>query len=128
MHGLIAAAVAMMICISGLANGLGWSMFAAPAGILLGSWLLSPDLDMANTQPTKRWGVFQYFWRPYAWMFKHRGLSHGWITGPLSRLLYIGTPIALAWWCAELEAPGAWLGFLLLGVIVGNWVHLLGDL
>lgn len=72
-----------------------------------GTLFLSPDLDMAEersfTVDCKRnWGILGPLWVPYGFIFKHRGVSHSWIMGPLSRLLYLGLmllgPWALLWW------------------------------
>jgi|Deesub1362B_J571_1020462.scaffolds.fasta_scaffold05699_2 uncharacterized metal-binding protein len=53
------------------------------------SLLLSPDLDLARSGPARRWGALRWLWLPYAWLFRHRGLSHSPLWGPLTRLLYL---------------------------------------
>jgi uncharacterized metal-binding protein len=98
-----------------------------PGGILLGTLLLSPDLDMWNTRPMKRWGPLRLLWAPYAWLHKHRGISHSWIIGPATRLLYIGLPIALIWLYWDFKGAGEWLAWLVLGVYLANWLHLAQD-
>jgi len=106
-----------------------WStqFWGLPGGVLLGTLLLSPDLDMWNTGPIKRWGPLKFFWAPYAWLHKHRGLSHSWSIGPAIRLLYIGIPIALIWWHWDFVGAGEWLGWLAVGVYLSNWLHLTQD-
>ena len=126
-HGVIAA-----ILFAGVAALCWWQgapadVGALPVGILFGTHFFSPDLDMWNTRPTKRWGPFRILWAPYCWAFDHRGLSHGWITGPLSRLIYFGVPAGLVWWYFGFEGLGPWLAFLVIGIVLGNWVHLIGD-
>ncbi len=36
-------------------------------------------------------------WRPYAALFRHRGISHSPFWGPLTRLLYLGTLGGVGW-------------------------------
>ncbi len=50
--------------------------------------LLSPDIDLHHSKPSKRWKILKWFWHPYRMFFKHRGMSHFPIIGTLSRLLY----------------------------------------
>jgi len=61
------------------------------------SLLLSPDLDLAGAAPSRRWGPLKGLWTPYAYLFRHRGLSHSPIFGPLTRLLYLAALVAAAW-------------------------------
>ena len=56
---------------------------------LFGTFLLSPDMDLNTSGPMKNWGVLRLLWRPYAHLFKHRGISHMPIVGTLTRVLYI---------------------------------------
>ena len=56
---------------------------------LFGTFLLSPDMDLNTSDPMKNWGVLRLLWRPYAQVFKHRGLSHMPIVGTLTRVFYI---------------------------------------
>ena len=50
---------------------------------------LSPDLDLANSESMKRWGILRFVWIPYARIFRHRGVSHSILLGSLTRLLYL---------------------------------------
>gem|GEM_PF-1590370 len=34
---------------------------------------LSPDLDLARSRATRRWGIARWLWVPYALVFRHRG-------------------------------------------------------
>ncbi|MEN3027751.1 MAG: DUF2227 family putative metal-binding protein [Aquificaceae bacterium] len=58
------------------------------AGYLVGTFLLSPDLDLPHSKPSKRWRAFRLFWRPYQHLSKHRGLSHIPLLGTFVRLGY----------------------------------------
>jgi uncharacterized metal-binding protein len=58
-------------------------------GYVLGTFLLSPDLDLKHSKPSKRWKALKILWRPYQKKSKHRGISHIPLLGTLTRLLYI---------------------------------------
>jgi len=129
-HGLVAAIIAALVvaaCYWQEVQGVD-GLWALPLGVLFGAWLLSPDLDLWNTLPTKRWGPLRFLWAPYSWACTHRGVSHSWILGPLSRLLYVGVPCAAIWGLGwEFAGIGPWVAFLAAGSVLGNWIHLLGD-
>ena len=96
-------------------------------GAVLGAFWLSPDLDMWNTKPTNRWGPLKILWAPYAWVHNHRGISHSWLIGPATRILYVGAPVLLIWSFWGFEGIGPWLAWGCAGVYLANWVHLVGD-
>ncbi len=112
---------------------------------LLGTWLVTPDMDLANrsVRAKRNWGLLGILWVPYGAIFKHRGLSHSWWLGPLTRIAYLLVLAlallefakVLAGWLGytfELRASlyGEW-GWLLLGSVAGyylsQWLHLLLD-
>ena len=69
--------------------------------LFLGSYLfsmilMSPDLDLSKSDASYRWGVLRWIWLPYAWIFRHRQMSHHPLLGPLSRILYIGVLVLAA--------------------------------
>ncbi len=51
--------------------------------------LLSPDLDLKHSSPTRNWGLLRWLWRPYQMLFKHRGLSHSLFFSSFTRLGYL---------------------------------------
>jgi uncharacterized metal-binding protein len=67
----------------------------AIGGYAIGGWLLSPDIDLKQTRPSKRWGFLSPFWQPYRAISGHRGFSHIPIIGTASRLLYLSMPLAI---------------------------------
>lgn len=67
----------------------GGAALAFGAGAALGTLFLNPDLDHPRSRPTRRWGPLSLLWAPYRLLFPHRGASHAWLTGPLSRALYL---------------------------------------
>lgn len=75
------------------------------------SLLLSPDLDLVRSRPAHRWGPLSWIWVPYAWLFRHRGVSHVPVIGTLTRVAYLAATLAaLAWFAAlalDLSVPSA---------------------
>ena len=59
-------------------------------GYLFATFYLSPDLDLPQSRPFQRWGIFKLIWLPYT-KFKHRSFfTHFPIISSLIRILYIG--------------------------------------
>ncbi len=58
-------------------------------GYVVGTFLLSPDLDLPNSKPSRRWKFLRWVWFPYQMISKHRGVSHMPVLGSLIRLAYI---------------------------------------
>lgn len=56
---------------------------------------LSPDLDLKANSARRRWGPLGFIWGPYTRMFKHRGMSHSLVVGPLTRLIYLAMIVSL---------------------------------
>lgn len=112
---------------------------------LVGTFLVTPDLDLAENrmQARNNWGLLGMLWIPYGALFSHRGLSHTWLIGPLTRLMYLALlALALSWAAAQVgpyfgyhfsvkaELGENWLE-LALGALSGyylsQWLHLLAD-
>lgn len=118
---------------------------AFASSFLVGTFLITPDLDLAEQQVRAkgRWGWLGFFWVPYGWMFSHRGLSHTWIIGPLTRILYLGVMGVVLYWITaavagylgvnfDLQAPlkvppQEILWALVLGYYASQWLHLIAD-
>jgi len=93
----------------------------------VGTFLVTPDLDLAkrSVRAKSNWGVLGWLWYPYGAVFRHRGISHSWLVGPLTRLLYL---LVLALALSELlsvTAGALGLGFALRAELAGNWTWLL---
>lgn len=118
---------------------------AFSASYLVGTFLVTPDLDLAENRVRAkgRWGVLGLFWVPYGLMFSHRGLSHTWLAGPITRVAYMGLVGLLLYWVSRailgyvgvnFNWGGHWqtppeniLWALVLGYYVSQWLHLLAD-
>ncbi len=111
-----------------------WSYLA---GFALGTYLITPDLDLAERQeprPLKWWGPLKVLWWPYGMIFKHRGLSHSWVLGPLSRIAYLAILAASAGLLARFDLRALILehpleaSLFTLGYLLSQWIHLVLDL
>jgi uncharacterized metal-binding protein len=121
-------------------------------GYVLGTFLLSPDLDLKHSKPSKRWKALKILWRPYQKKSKHRGISHIPILGTFTRLLYIFLLITALYYLlyfflssywqestqkisqlnplilAEKLAYKEWTFYALLGLIASELTHISLDL
>lgn len=106
-----------------------------------GTFLLSPDLDLAEgkVDSKRHWGVLGVLWVPYGMLFSHRGLSHTWVVGPLTRLVYLAVMLALVAGLLRYVAPSVTLPSipqpvsvkvvapLIAGYYLSQWLHLIAD-
>lgn len=106
------------------------------AGYLIGTFLLSPDLDLKVSKPTKRWGPFRYLWRPYQKKSRHRGLSHVPFFGTFLRLSYITAVLLFISWLLGFREPfrilseaSLWEGsfYFLIGIVLSEIMHIIMD-
>lgn len=116
----------------GSALGLDWReplWLGAALGYALGTFWVTPDLDNFPRYPVlaaRRWGPLKLVWLPYGLLFRHRGLAHHWVLGPLSRLLYLSPLLLpLRGWLGGLEPALLWGA--LLGYYASQWLHLALD-
>ena len=103
---------------------------------LFSSLFLSPDLDLHNSRATKRWGIARALWLPYAWVFRHRAVSHHLLLGPLTRIAYLGGILLLLLWVMSFltgrslrPALPSWSIFVaaICGLYLPNQIHIVVD-
>ncbi len=129
----LAAELACLPLCLGAGYGLGLREELLPLGLgyLAGSLFLSPDLDLYHSRPARRWRLFRALWWPYTRLFRHRGLSHHPLLGPLTRLLYLSLWALGVWTLAGLprgEPPPAALALpFLAGLLLPQLLHVLLD-
>lgn len=81
-------------------------------GFLVGTFFIGPDLDLRHSKPTKNWKVLGFIWYPYAFFFKHRGMSHYPLVstiircGYLAAVFYLFYLSAVYWLDVELGIAG----------------------
>ena len=99
-------------------------------------FLMSPDLDLSKSDAFGRWGLLRWIWFPYAWIFRHRQMSHHPLLGPLSRILYIGILVLAGTFVYLVSTgnPGPRLRLsavvmlpVFLGLYLPNIEHILAD-
>jgi uncharacterized metal-binding protein len=100
-------------------------LFAGAAGFMVGTFLVTPDMDQAGkggSRALKRWGPLALLWLPYGLVFRHRGLSHLWPLGALTRLFYLAllaSPLLgpRLGWLSSPPALAFFAGFLLADLL-----------
>lgn len=111
------------------------SLLAFLGGFAFSMVFLTPDLDLVRSRPTRRWGRLSILWWPYAKIFRHRGVSHHIVWGPLTRIAYLTVLAAAA--AVGISAllgrpvsfgePHANVWAILAGVYVPNVTHTVVD-
>ncbi|WP_448377143.1 DUF2227 family putative metal-binding protein [Fervidobacterium sp.] len=105
------------------------------AGGLAGTLYLSPDIDLPESRPSRRWGPLSLLWEPYRLLHPHRGASHSWVYGPLSRLLYLFLPLFFLLLVLGIDPKPLLAPLLrpevgipvLAGYLFAQWAHLVQD-
>lgn len=121
------------------------SRYVFAVAYLIGTFLITPDLDLAegHVRAKKHWGLLGFLWVPYGWLFTHRGISHTWFAGPLTRLIYLALLVGVF---AAVLAPlrpvvedafsmslafsipwGQIAPAALAGYVLSQWMHLIAD-
>lgn len=105
------------------------------AGYVVGTFWITPDLDLTTSRPRRRWKLLGVLWLPYAWLFSHRGLSHRPLLGALTRVLYLAALAGLGLWALDrlgyhwqfsVSLSRGWLSFF-AGLLLADVLHLLLD-
>ena len=87
-------------------------IYAVVIGFVLGFSFLSPDIDLPQSLPSRRWGFLHPMWRWYRSNHKHRGRSHFPLWGTFERLLYLSLFVAPSAVFVGLQAPDDVLSIL----------------
>ena len=97
-HDRFNTVVTLSLLMGGLAKG-DINIVSCAVGLAVGTLWLSPDLDLARSNPTNRLGVVKLLYAPYRKLCGHHRsiISHSPILSNLIRFVYTFTPfIALA--------------------------------
>lgn len=103
-------------------------------GFFIGTVLLSPDIDV-KSESARRCGVAC---TPYRKIFSHRGISHHWLWGTVTRILYVLVIIGLLTglvFVLKLPLPDITIILthpfeilmLILGIFIANILHTVID-
>lgn len=120
-----------------------WELMVFGLSYLFSSLMLSPDLDLPHCRALKRWGWLQTIWLPYQKIFKHRGISHNLILGPLIRIVYLLASLSsllliLSYLLSLIKFPlfgtqlsfpviMRWIPSVFIGLYFPNFIHIICD-
>ncbi len=132
---LISTAIAGYL---GFRWGFGWEeILAFSVGSIVGTFWFSPDLDLKNSKPVRRWGKLSFIWWPYAMIVPHRGISHIPLIGILSRFGYFFGIVFLLWLILKSIIPipvkislifdNPYFIPFILGILFADTLHILSD-
>ncbi|MBP1908468.1 metal-binding protein [Methanolobus bombayensis] len=106
-----------------------YTIVAFSAAYIFATLFLSPDLDISS-KPYRRWGILKILWWPYKEIFKHRGLSHHPIFGPLSIVLNLAVIVAAFFLMAGIDfksIPSSLLIAGVSGIVLSIEMHIIAD-
>jgi uncharacterized metal-binding protein len=107
----------------------GYTIVAFSAAYIFATLFLSPDLDI-DSKPYQRWGVLKGLWWPYKEIFKHRGMSHHPVIGPLSIVLNLIAIVAAVFLIAGINyktIPFSLVIATVTGMVFSMEVHIISD-
>ena len=97
-HDRINTIVTLSLLMGGLAKG-DINIVSCSVGLAIGTFWLSPDLDLPRSNPSSRLGVVKLLFKPYRLLCGHHRswVSHSPLLSTMIRFVYTFTPlIALA--------------------------------
>ncbi|WP_321431256.1 metal-binding protein [uncultured Methanolobus sp.] len=106
-----------------------YTIIVFSAAYIFATLFLSPDLDISS-RPYKRWGIFRILWWPYKEIFKHRGLSHHPVIGPLSIVFNLIVIVAAIFLMAGINyeaIPSSLVIASITGMVFSMEVHIISD-
>lgn len=99
-------------------------LFSFSAAFVYGTLFLHPDLDIAyKIKLFSLKGFLTLPFRPYSYLFRHRGISHMPVIGTLSRVLWLWM---ICWLFFGWALPPIW--FALGGLAASDLFHILLDI
>lgn len=131
-HTALNFAVFAPLAAAGLLYGQAESVLTFGAGFVIGTLFITPDLDLRYNDAARRWRGLKWVWAPYHRLSRHRGMSHTYVLGPISRLLYLGVwlaPLAYLLWPETVKWDVLLWPVLQVtgGYVIAQWVHLMAD-
>lgn len=100
-------------------------LVAFTGAFIYGTFFLHPDLDIAHKiKPFSLKGLLTLPFRPYSWLFRHRGISHMPVIGTLTRVLWIAG-LCYLFSIPFFTTPLIW--FMIGGLAISDLFHILLD-
>lgn len=104
------------------------------AAFIYGTFFLHPDLDLARNVRLFSWkGLFTLPFRPYSYLFRHRGISHIPVIGTITRIVWLIIFFGALFYCLDWAFPNlanwntsaTW--FAIGGIATADFFHVLLD-
>jgi uncharacterized metal-binding protein len=110
-----------------------YTVLSPPVGTLCfagafiyGSFFLHPDVDLArNIRLFSLKGLLTLPFRPYSYLFAHRGISHMPLIGTLTRVVWLWLFLALMQ--VPLNLNWEYAGFGIAGLAAADMIHVMLD-
>ncbi len=102
-------------------------MICFTAAFIYGTFFLHPDMDLARNIRLFSWkGLLTLPFRPYSYLFRHRGISHIPVIGTLTRVLWLLGLFALFGWVyPHFTSSYTWFG--IGGLATADFFHVVLD-
>ncbi len=109
-----------------------YEMASFALAFVYGTYFLHPDMDLArNIRLFSLKGLLTLPFRPYSYLFRHRGISHMPIIGTLTRviwlLVFLWTLFTLLKWVFPIDWNQPYLWFGLAGLAIADLFHVVLD-
>ena len=89
-------------------------------GFTYSTFFLHPDLDLARQiKLFSLKGLLTLPFRPYSWLFHHRGISHWPLIGTMTRVLWLGAILGIVLHLIDTKMPVLHLNPALLWMLAG---------
>ncbi len=107
-------------------------------GYIVGTFFLSPDIDIHYSRSSKRWGLLRIIWFPLWMLTKHRGILHKPLVGTVIKLSYILSVFLLLFYIieglfginmkiSEITISAEQILYFLVGITLADLLHILCD-
>lgn len=133
-HTAVNSLATLGVCLPLYFTGYPATACCLATGLMIGTLLITPDLDLQLNDARRRWGPLKFIWAPYAALSRHRGMSHTYVLGPTIRIAYLALwtlPILLLLHALKMPWPEIlsprFLTLVSIGYLLAQWLHLLCD-
>ena len=97
-------------------------------GYIFSTYFMNPDLDQDQSRADKSLGyLWDKYWDFYNKLFRHRGISHSFIFGTLTRVLYLSVICIPFISIAFLTSYHYQLLSFIAGIYTADNIHLIAD-
>lgn len=132
-HTAVNCTATALLCLPLYLCGYPITSASLTTGLMIGTLLITPDLDLHLNDARRNWGPLRFIWTPYAALSRHRGMSHTYLLGPSIRLAYLALwtlPVFMLWHSlqpASIHLDPRIVVLVLVGYFLAQWLHLICD-